>query len=34
LIRLRVGPFNKAEDAEAAAKKIKALGLPAAILAL
>ena len=34
LIRLRVGPFNKAEDADAAAKKIKALGLPAAILTL
>ena len=34
LIRLRVGPFNKTEDAEAAAKKIKALGLPAAILTL
>lgn len=34
LIRLRVGPFNKAEDADAAAKKIKALGLPAAVLTL
>lgn len=34
LIRLRAGPYNKAEDAEAAAKKIKALGLPAAILTL
>lgn len=34
LIRLRVGPFSKAEDADAAAKKIKALGLPATILTL
>ena len=34
LIRLRVGPFNQAEDAEAAAKKIKALGLPANVLTL
>ena len=34
LTRLRVGPFTKASEAEAAAKKIKALGLPAAILTL
>lgn len=34
LIRLRVGPFSKPEDAAAAAKKIKALGLPAAVLTL
>ena len=34
LTRLRVGPFTKASEAEAAAKRIKALGLPAAILTL
>jgi len=34
LIRLRVGPFNKDADAQAAARKIKALGLPAAVLSL
>ena len=34
LTRLRVGPYTKASEAEAAAKKIKALGLPAAILTL
>ena len=34
LTRLRVGPFTKDADVDAAAKKIKALGLPAAILTL
>ena len=32
--RVRVGPFGSKADAEKAASKIKALGLPAATLAL
>jgi DedD protein len=32
--RVRVGPFDSRAEAEAAAKKLKAGGLPAAILAL
>lgn len=32
--RVRVGPFNGRQDAETAAAKIKALGLPAAVLSL
>lgn len=32
--RVRVGPFNGRQDAESAAAKIKAMGLPAAVLGL
>jgi DedD protein len=33
-IRVRVGPFGSRDEAEKAAKKIKSLDLPAAILTL
>ena len=33
-IRVRVGPFNSREDAEKAAGRLKAAGLPAAVMAL
>jgi DedD protein len=33
-VRVRVGPFNSREDAEKAAGKLKAAGLPAAIFTL
>ena len=33
-IRVRVGPFESRAQAEKAAQKVKALGLPAAILTL
>nr|MCU0763630.1 SPOR domain-containing protein [Hydrogenophaga sp.] len=33
-IRVRLGPFSNRPDAEKAAARVKALGLPAAILTL
>jgi len=33
-IRVRVGPFNSKEEADSAAAKVRAQGLPAALLPL